>query len=184
MFADVSSERIAQALAESEGNVETFIAKLQEFASQDAEAEVTVTADTSQAEANVDGLYSDVEGGADGEVNIEDGSVIQSDEDVNQLGDDVTNMPDSKDISVNVNGNASDVLSDIYWYLTNMPTSKEVTVTTTRSRTPRAASTRSMQQAVASSSTALAASSRAARPFSVRTGTATSTSQARQAASG
>lgn len=130
VFANVTSEQIAKALAESEGNVETFIAKLQEFASQNTEAEVTVTADTSQAEANVDGLYSDVEGGADGEVNIEDGSVIQSDEDVNQLGDDVTNMPDSKDISVNVNGNASGVLSDIYWYLTNMPTSKEVTVTT------------------------------------------------------
>lgn len=130
VFANVTSEQIAQALAESEGNVETFIAKLQEFASQNTEAEVTVTADTSQAEANVDGLYSDVEGGADGEVNIEDDSVIQSDEDVNQLGDDVTNMPDSKDISVNVNGNASGVLSDIYWYLTNMPTSKEVTVTT------------------------------------------------------
>lgn len=130
VFANVTSEQIAQALAESEGNVETFIAKLQKFASQNTEAEVTVTADTSQAEANVDSLYSDVEGGADGEVNIEDGSVIQSDEDVNQLGDDVTNMPDSKDISVNVNGNASGVLSDIYWYLTNMPTSKEVTVTT------------------------------------------------------
>lgn len=130
VFANVTSEQIAQALAESEGNVETFIAKLQEFASQNTEAEVTVTADTSEAEANVDGLYSDVEGGADGAVNIDDSSAEAADETVEDLGTDVNNLPENRDISVNVSGNASGVLSDIYWYLTNMPTSKEVTVTT------------------------------------------------------
>lgn len=130
VFANVTSEQIAQALAESEGNVETFIAKLQDFASQNTEAEFTVTADTSEAEANVDGLYSDVEGGADGAVNIDDSSAEAADETVEDLGTDVNNLPENRDISVNVSGNASGVLSDIYWYLTNMPTSKEVTVTT------------------------------------------------------
>ena len=132
VFANVTEEQIAEALTSAEGNVDSFIAKLQEFSQQNAaEAEVNVTANTDEAEADIAGVTDDVNSIPDGEINVEDGDVLASDEDVNNLGTDIEEMPDSKDINVNVYGNAENVLSNIKWYLDNIH-DKEVTVTTNR----------------------------------------------------
>lgn len=127
----MGAENFAALAAECGYDIEAIIAKLQELDSQPpADAEVNVETNADEAAGDVDNLAGSVESVPDGDVNIDDSEVTSADENVENLGSDVESLPDSKDISITVSGGAESALSNIYWYLTNMPTSKEVTVTT------------------------------------------------------
>ena len=117
-----------QLFAEAEGNIDVFIAKIQEINNQRANPQVEVTGDEEAAQATGE-LADNLENLPDGEVDIEDESVGYATENVENLGQEVEGLPPSKDIDVNVTGNAQGALQDIITKLGSIQ-SKDVYITT------------------------------------------------------
>ena len=115
VFANVTEDDIANALAESEGNIDDFIAKLQEFGQQNVEA--TVKAEGAEEAAAEMGEAADAAEEADGAsatMYAEDegtDEVVEDYEDVQSAVDETNG--DSATVSVYMNDYATDTINRI-----------------------------------------------------------------------
>lgn len=129
LLANVTKEQLSDALASSEGDIDTFIAKLQEFGAQNA-AEVNVNANFDEANAAADEFSDTVENLPNGESEVDYSSYEEAEEQAEDTGEAIEDIPEYKSVTVNVNGNALSTLSSIKSYLDNLPSEKTVTVKT------------------------------------------------------
>ena len=115
MFANVTEEQIADALVSAEGNVDAFIAKLQEYGQQNVKASVEAEG-TEQATAEVDEF-----GNAVGEVDGETATAYAEEEGAEETTEafgDVQDQVDETDgdsatVSVHINDYATSVINSI-----------------------------------------------------------------------
>ena len=127
-FAHLSAGDVQSAIESCDGTVEGFASRLREISEQKMKVEVE-SEGVEETTESVENLEEEIESLPEGEAELDYSDYEEADDAANELSDDIEDLPSDKTVTVNVNGNARDTLSDIYWYLSNLH-DKTVTVTT------------------------------------------------------